>query len=108
MPRASLSKQSIVRAGLNASYTVTTAADGAEFANTGVEFVHVKNPTVGTIVVTFVTTQTVDGLAVADRTVSVPASGERFIGPFPVATYGSTVTVNFDVDGAQVAVLSRG
>jgi len=83
---ATLVAQSIVRAGLEPAYEAC-AALGDEFANTGDEFIHIKNGAVAAQTVTIETPATVDGLAVADRAVEIPASEDRMIGPFPASTY---------------------
>lgn len=60
------------------------AADvaGDKITNPGESTVlHVKNGSAGAITCTVVTPGTVAGLAVDDQVVSVPAGGERFIGP---------------------------
>lgn len=86
MARTALTVQQIVRSGLNPSYA-SANVDGHSLPNGGTEFVHVKNGGGSSITVTAQTPGTVDGLAIADRTVSVPNGGERIIGPFPRATY---------------------
>ncbi len=69
----------------------TAAAGGGDsFVNTGVELVAFKNASVGDITVTFVTPVTVDGLAVADRTVVVAAASTKLVGPFPPGWYNDT------------------
>lgn len=102
---AALTVQDIVRAGLEASYSAVLTA-GNTFTNDGSRtFIHVVNGSTA-MVVTIVTSQTSDGLAVADRTVSVGANEEHFIGPFPVNVYGSTVTVTVDdqTDGTMAVL----
>jgi hypothetical protein len=85
MARTTLTVQTIVRAGLTPSYAAANA-DGHALPNTGRECVHVK--TGGTAcTVTVQTPTTVDGLAVAERTIAIGTTSERFIGPFPRATY---------------------
>ncbi len=81
-----LTVQSIVRAGLETTYAACDAG-GDEFANSGDEFIHIKNDAVAEQILTIETAATVDGLAVADRTVAIPASEERMIGPFPTSAY---------------------
>ncbi|MFI5561506.1 hypothetical protein ACIA2T_19685 [Amycolatopsis japonica] len=49
---------------------------------------YVANGSASPITVTVQTPLTVDGLNVEDLTVTVPASGFRLIGPFPVGTFG--------------------
>lgn len=86
MARETLTVQEISRSGLNPSYTAAVA-DGHKIENTGREFVHVKNASGASVNVTIQTPGTVDGLAVADRVVAVPASEERMIGPFAPSDY---------------------
>ena len=103
--------QSIVRAGLEATYDACNA-DGNYFANTGNEFIHIVNAAVADQTITIATPATVDGLAVADRSVVVTASEERFIGPFPTATYNDgdgRVQLTYDaVVTLTVALLKLG
>ena len=59
-------------------------------------------------VVTVVSTETVDGLAVADRDYTVPATETTaFIGPFPVETYGTTLTISATAQGTLRLVAMR-
>lgn len=78
-----ISPQTISRAGLGPAFAAANV-DGHFWPNTGQQFLHVKNGSASPITVTFPIPVTVDGQAVAARTVSVPATtGERIIGPFP-------------------------
>lgn len=87
MARTALTLQTTARTGLNTSYTAATA-DGEGFDNTSERvMLHVKNGGAGATVVTIATPGTVDGLAITDRTVSVPAGEERMIGPFKKEQY---------------------
>jgi len=86
---ATLTAQTVVRAGLKATYA-SCAAEGDEFVNTGDEFIHIINAAVADQTVTIATPATVDGLAVADRAVVITASEERMIGPFPSSTYNDS------------------
>ena len=103
MATVELTVQSIARSGLEAAYVAATAgADGNVFDNAGgKKFVHIKNGGVGAIVATFVVPNTADGLAVADRTVSIPAGEERFVGPFG-ALYEAEDTDNSIEKAVQV------
>lgn len=90
-----LTVQNVVRAGLNASYSAANV-DGHTVVNDGVRtFVHAKNGSGGAITLTFVTPGTADGLALADRTVVIPAGEERAVGAFPLAYYSNPLTVTF-------------
>lgn len=86
MARTALAVQQIVRTGLEPTYS-NANAEGHAMPNGGTEVLHVKNGDESPINVTIQTPNTVDGLAIADRVVAVPAGEERFIGPFPRATY---------------------
>ena len=86
MARETLTVQEISRSGLNMSFTAAVA-DGHKFENTGREFIRVKNASGSSVNVTIQTPGTVDGLAVADRVVAVPAAGERDIGSFTPSDY---------------------
>jgi hypothetical protein len=62
--------------------------------------------------VTIVTPESVDGLAVAERTVSIPAlTGDVMVGPFPPAHYnlpGMSTFAGFtvsEVTGLSVAIV---
>ena len=89
MARTSLTVQDVERSGLEPSYA-SANVDGNSFANNGRVILHAKNGSGGAITVTVKTPGTVDGLAVADRTVSVPAGEERMIGVFPPADYNQS------------------
>jgi len=105
---STLSVQSVNRDGIE---PVMSSADGAgdDFPNTGAEFVFVKNGDVAAKNVTIETPRTVDGLVIADRTVTVGAGEEKLIGPFPTATYstsGGSVNLTYsDVTSLEIAVL---
>jgi len=108
---ATLESQEIVRTGLEATY-VAAAASGDEFVNTGDEFVHLKNGDSGSHTVTIATPATVDTLAVADRTVVVPASEDRMFGPFPSSTYNdgaNKVQLTYDAEAdLTIAIIKQG
>lgn len=98
MSREALTVQSVVRTGLEPAYTAAVG-DGHSVLNDGrLTFVHVVNGSGSEVTITIPTPGSVDGLAVADRTVAVPAGEERMIGPFPTATYNQadgTVHVDY-------------
>lgn len=86
MARTEISVQAISRDGLQPTYSALIA-DGHMFKNDGEHmFLHVKND-ITPFTLTIQTPQTVDGLAVAEKTVSIGTSEEQFVGPFPVRTY---------------------
>lgn len=79
---ADLTIQTVARAGVAPSYA-SCAAGGDKFIPDSDTFVHIKNGSGGALTATFATPGDVHGEAIADRAVSVPAGGERMIGPFP-------------------------
>ncbi len=81
MARTTLSVQEIVTTGLDPVYEAANA-DGEKIANNGRTFVHVENGSGASVTVTVQHPGTVDGLAVADLAVAVPAGEDRMIGPF--------------------------
>ncbi len=85
---ATLAVQTIDRAG-DGLLPVLVAADvaGDDFVNTGLEYVEIVNGDASPHTATFTTPRTVDGLAVAELAVVVPATETRKIGPFPTGTF---------------------
>jgi len=68
---------------------VGVAADslGDEWPNSGLEFIEVFNGGGGSINVTLDIRPTLDGAAVVDPVIAIPAAGRRIIGPFPPGIY---------------------
>jgi len=95
MARTVLTVQDIVRTGLNPTFVSGDATNDHSFDNEGHNvFLYVK--TTGTAAdVTIITPNLVDGLAIGDLVVNMPATGERIIGPFPKALYD---TIDTDPD----------
>lgn len=81
----------VTRAGVD---TVGAAADatGDEWANTGQEFVEIKNGGGGGITVTLNITALLDGAAAVNPTVSIAAGQTKIIGPFPTSIYNNAST----------------
>lgn len=110
---ATLTKQSITRAGLVPAY-VAAAAGGDKFTPDKDSCLHVKNGSAGALTVTIVTPKEVAGHAVADTAVSVPAAGERLIGSFPAEHYANPADVGLaaitysGVTSLTLAVLTLG
>lgn len=96
MTRTSLSYQQIVRTGLEETYAAVDASNGNQFQNDGRMFLLVKNGGGAPITVTITTPTTVDGLAVADQTVTVTNGEQRMIGPFPPNLYNTDGYVYVD------------
>lgn len=107
-----LTVQQFTRAGngLKPTFKSDMGADTYYFANSGRTLLYVRNTGGSASVVTLVTTKTVDGLAVADRTHTVPATtGDNFLGPYPTTTYNNaTGEIGFTLTNpgdTEVAVL---
>ncbi len=116
-----LAVQEINRVGMTPVYTGAGASpllnvtDTFKFNNTGKEILHFKKSGVGNCIVTIKTPGAVDGLAIADRSVTVVEnSGDIFVGPFPPAVYntpGTNMAEGFtlsEVTGLTAAVLRVG
>jgi hypothetical protein len=73
-------------------------------ANTGRTIILVRNADTSSHSVTFVITNTVDGQAVTNRTVAVPASSTVDLGKFQTEIYGSQMGIN--VDSAQLKLIA--
>lgn len=85
--------EKVLRAGLAATYHSDFTVIGSNtylVRNPGNVILHLKKSGAGNCDVTIYTPNTVDGLAVADLTVQIPATtGDKFIGPFPPAIYNN-------------------
>ncbi len=86
---ATLTVQPLNRTGLDLTAALTAAAVGGdEFANGDLQvFFAIDNGGGAPITVTFVTEETIDGLAVADRDVVVVNATQTLVGPFPPSVY---------------------
>ncbi len=106
---ALLASQSITRAGVTAAYAAA-AGGGDTFTPDRDTFLQVKNASGGAITVTIVTPRT-DGVgnAVADNTVSIPATtGDKMIGPFPAEFYADPSTGLASITYSGVTSLTIG
>lgn len=98
---ADLVTQKITRAGLTPS-TVAAAGGGDKFVPDDDVFLSFANGSGSPITVTIVTPGDVDGEPIADRTVSVPAGGTKYIGPFPKQIFAN------NADGGKCAITYSG
>lgn len=84
---ATLSPQVPTLAGLNPTYAAA-AGGGDQVACDDRLFLHVKNTNASSRDVTIATPGTVDGLAIADVVVTIPANtGDRMIGPIKASLF---------------------
>lgn len=79
MARTAITPQTPTVAGAAVTYEPANVDGNSVDLATGPKLLHVKNGSGASITVTLPTPGTVAGLAIADRTVAVPAGGERLI-----------------------------
>lgn len=98
MAVTTLTVQDIARSGLTPALAAANT-DGSYVPNNGRVFLQVKNAAGSSITVTVASQKTILGLAVADVTVTVPATtGDKMIGPFPPDVFNDAqgqITVTF-------------
>lgn len=110
---ATLTVKSSARAANALTMVVPSGSD--KFPNTGREMVLVDNSASSdALTISIPTPQTVDGLAVGDRTIVVPAGEKHLLGPFPSATYRDSdgfvtlTTSGAGIADALIAVIKQG
>ena len=113
MADVALAAQKIVKTGIDPVHTGSlSVANNYQTPNNGRLFIYVTNGGGSASVVTIATPGTVDGLAIADRTVSVTASEDRMIGPFPPHIYNNAsgeIDVSFSfITSVTIAALNLG
>lgn len=108
---ATLATQSVKRSGLAPAYAAA-AAGGDKFTPTSGTFLHVKNSDAAAHTVTVATPkQVIPDIETGDLAVSVPAGGERLIGPFPASHFGNPAdtglaAITYDaVTGVTIAAI---
>ena len=108
MSDVTLTVQDVVRTGLTPAYTGSLSTGNTYYMpNDGRTFLHFKKTGAGDCTVTVETPNTVDGLAITDRTVTVVAStGDKMIGPFPAQYYNQPGTQNVKVTINEATGLS--
>jgi hypothetical protein len=109
MARLTLTVQTITQ-GLSPTYTAIVAADDAQFVYDPNAFLHIRNTTVGAIILTLPTNEMIDtDLDVPDRTISIAATpGAKFTKKLDKDIYMQTdgyVYLNSPTDGLEIAVL---
>lgn len=88
---ATLTVVDITRSGVDV-VGATPGVSGDEWANTGREFIEVKNASGGSINVTLDLKGTIDGLAITDKVIAVGDGVTKAIGPFPKGIYNDSAT----------------
>lgn len=89
---AAVNQQQVSIAGLAPVYNAASAG-GDTFPASDRTYLHVKNGSVAAVTATLTTPGSVGGLAIADAVISVPAGGERVIGPIAPALFGEVASV---------------
>ncbi len=113
MSDVALAAQKIIKTGIDPVHTGSlSTGDNYQTPNNGRLFIYVTNGGGSPSVVTIATTGTEDGLAIADRTVNVPAGEDRLIGPFPPHIYNNAngeIDTSFSfITSVTVAALNLG
>ena len=101
---ALITAQTPTLTGLNPTFAA--AANTDTIAADGRTVLWVKNGSGSSINVTVVSTKSVNGLAVADLVVAVPAGQDRLIGPFPRNTFADA-NGQADIDYSSVTTITR-
>ncbi len=101
MPELTASSPARAANDIDANQANASAAD--EFVNTGKAFLLADHTNGGgtTATLTIAVQKTVDGLAVADKTITIGAAETHLLGPFPTEYYN-------DVDGKVQLAMSGG
>lgn len=89
MADVTLTVYDVVRAGTSITDNDTTIATANDyyFPNDGKTVLHVANASGSTVTVTMVTPNTVDGLAITDKTATLATAKSAVFGPFPPGVY---------------------
>lgn len=91
MAESRLSVEDVSRTGLAATYNAVDGVDTFLVRNDGRVMLHFKNTDGSAETITVQTPKTVNGLAVAELTVTIPATtGDKMVGPFPPGTFNDS------------------
>lgn len=100
MARTLITESSLALAGIEETQVAGDQSNGMYLVNSGEQVLHFINGSGGTINVTIVSGQTVQGLAIADIVVAVGAGEEYFVKPLPTSIFNNTLgQVDIDLDG---------
>lgn len=91
---AALTTQRPLLDGTAVTYGAATAG-GDTFTNDGKSFLHAKNGSGGALVVTVAAIYECSHGSSHNAVVSVPAGGERIIGPFPTNQFGENPAITY-------------
>ena len=104
MPATALTVQTTSRTGAAVTLVAPDGGNGNSFVNTGQEVLLVDTgAAIGKL--TVATTAEVDGLAVADRTLTTASASLYHWGPWPVGVYGATPTITYSGTTLTIAAI---
>ena len=72
--------------------TTMDTTNGNTCTNSGATFFRFANQTAGAVTATVVTPGTVEGYAIADQTINIPASVAVWAGRFDIKNFGARIT----------------
>lgn len=99
MPRTALTVTTTAKTGtVQPALVAVDAVNGNSFANTGREIITINNGAGAPITVTFVTTLTYSGYAIADEVQTVTNGTAKDFGPFDTALFNNAVDGTLGVD----------
>jgi hypothetical protein len=103
MPRVNVPVNTIARGGIaNATPVTGDATNNHTVVNNGRTWIEVENTGASSRSLTFHITKLVDGQTPAARVFTIAAGAKRRHGPFPVADYGTALSV--DVAHAELVL----
>lgn len=105
MPRTAITPQKATAAGLTVAFEPANV-DGNSFLPANGRVVHVRNGSAAPVTVTLPTPATVDGLAIADRAVSVAAGAHAAISVGPTAGVYAQTTGVVHMDWSAVTTVT--
>jgi hypothetical protein len=85
------------QSGTTVTYSAVDATNGNYFVNNGAEYIIVKNGSAAAITTTVLSVPCSHGRT-ADSVVSVPAGGEKIVGPFPRDLFNQPNSRDIHVD----------
>lgn len=101
---AVITAQTIGETGATITLTAVNASD--TLTNNGNSYLRVKNANGASCTVTIAATRECSDGFTHDMTVTVPATtGDKNIGPFPIARFGSAPVVTYSVTASVTAAL---
>ena len=99
MARTVITQEVVSRDGLNPTQQSADATNDHSIENNpGDLALRIDNAGAGASVWEAIYAQEVDGETVPNKTLSVGAGAVRYFGPFPVTLFGTTISIDVDID----------